>query len=164
MKNMITVITTYVYIILKMRRLYSVKNTSEWYLQTKLSIFYCHVLSILKQIKWNQKRIMQIQRVTTQLNLTDAALCILYFHISNNGTNSFSSILRNSLAISALFLSAFIAILWQALRISKLGNGSKLEHYLQIWWKLREDSILLIQSPTAEISTPVLSQSVCVSH
>lgn len=161
MKNMITVITTYVYIILKMRRLYSVKNTSEWYLQTKLSIFYCHVLSILKQIKWNQKRIMQIQRVTTQLNLADAALCILYFRIWN--TDIFS-VLRNAFPISVLFLSAFIAILWKALRISKLGNGSKLEHYLQIWWRLKEDRILLIRRPTAEISMPVLSQSVWVSH
>lgn len=161
MKNMITVITTYVYIILKMRRLYFVKNTSEWYLQTKLSIFYCHVLSILKQIKWNQKRIMQIQRVTTQLNLADAALCILYFRIWN--TDIFS-ILRNAFSISVLFLSAFVAILWKALRISKLGNGSKLEHYLQIWWRLKEDRILLIQRPTAEISMPVLSQSVWVSH
>lgn len=161
MKNMITVITTYVYIILKMRRLYFVKKTSEWYLQTKLSIFYCHVLSILKQIKWNQKRIMQIQRVTTQLNLADAALCILYFRIWN--TDIFS-ILRNAFSISVLFLSAFVAILWKALRISKLGNGSKLEHYLQIWWRLKEDRILLIQRPTAEISMPVLSQSVWVSH
>lgn len=161
MKNMITVITTYVYIILKMRRLYFVKNTSEWYLQTKLSIFYCHVLSILKQIKWNQKRIMQIQRVTTQLNLADAALCILYFRIWN--TDIFS-ILRNAFSISVLFLSAFVAILWKALRISKLGNGSKLEHYLQIWWRLKEDRILLIRRPTAEISMPVLSQSVWVSH
>lgn len=47
---MITAIIIYVYIILKMRKMWSVTNTSECYLETKLSILYYHVLLILKQV------------------------------------------------------------------------------------------------------------------
>lgn len=50
MENTITVININIYIKLKMRETWSVKNTSECYLQTKLSILYYYVLPILNQV------------------------------------------------------------------------------------------------------------------
>lgn len=84
---------------------------------------------------------MQIQRVTTLLNLTYTAHHVFYTFISQPLAQRAFVPFQEIPFLSLLLCLPICHFCKKALRISKLWNGSKSEQYLQTSWKLGEDSI-----------------------
>lgn len=133
-----------------MRKTWCEKNASVCYLQTKLSILYHHVPPTLTQVYGNQNRIMQVQSYCSAEPGLRSSLCILYFHISNTGTNRFSSFLRNSLPFSAPFLPIYNSC--KSAKNLEIAEPFKTRVLFANFMGLgRGQHLILIQSPTAVI-------------